>query len=143
MKINKLFWKGVFVLSGIVSANTQAQCPAISCPGNISVNNTPGSCGAVVTYNTPVGTNPCGGLITQTFNYTGAQQTFTVPAGITSIHVNMYGAKGGDGQNAGTGGSGGRVQADYPVTPGQTIYVFVGGAGANCAVCATGGFNGG
>jgi hypothetical protein len=33
--------------------------PVISCPANISVNNNPGICGAVVTYATPVGTDVC------------------------------------------------------------------------------------
>ncbi|HYC39247.1 MAG TPA: HYR domain-containing protein, partial [Chitinophagaceae bacterium] len=41
-------------------------CPttASSCPSNITVNNTPGQCGAVVTYNTPVGSDNCPGATT-------------------------------------------------------------------------------
>lgn len=70
----------------------------------------------------------------QTFSYTGAMQTFVVPAGITSIRFDVKGAQGASaiyGQ-PGTkpddlGGKGGRVTAEYPVTPGQTIYIFVGG----------------
>lgn len=38
--------------------------PAISCPANITVNNTPGTCGATVTYTSPVGTDNCSGATT-------------------------------------------------------------------------------
>jgi len=72
----------------------------------------------------------------QTFNYTGAQQTFTVPAGVTTISVD---ARGGQGYGCSTCGYGGRVQCNYSVTPGQTLYVYVGGMGTE----TTGGFNGG
>ena len=41
---------------------------------------------------------------------------------------------------AGTGGRGGRVQTTLSVTPGQTLYLYVGGAGTGCN---TGGWNGG
>ncbi|MBK8143748.1 MAG: hypothetical protein IPK62_01490 [Bacteroidetes bacterium] len=84
-----------------------------------------------------------GAPITQTFNYTGAVQTFTVPAGVTSITVDVSGAKGGNGVNLSVGGNGGRVQGTIAVTPGQVLNINVGGMGANCTVCATGGFNGG
>ena len=39
------------------------------------------------------------------YRYTGGVQTYTVPAGVTSISVDAYGASG-----TGTGGLGGRVQ---------------------------------
>ena len=38
--------------------------PAISCPTNITVNNTPGTCGATVTYTSPVGADNCSGATT-------------------------------------------------------------------------------
>ncbi len=80
---------------------------------------------------------------TQSFIYTGASQTWTVPAGVTSINVDVIGAKGGDGVNASVGGNGGRVQGTIAVTPGSVLTINVGGAGFNCATCANGGFNGG
>ena len=52
-------------------------------------------------------------------------------------------AKGGNGVNLSVGGNGGRVQGTIAVTPGQVLNINVGGMGANCTVCATGGFNGG
>jgi hypothetical protein len=74
----------------------------------------------------------------QTFNFTGAQQTWTVPAGVTSINVDVQGAQGGA-TAWGNAGLGGRTQATVPVSPGSTIYINVGGQG-NTSV---GGFNGG
>ena len=48
----------------------------------------------------------------QTFSYTGAQQTFTVPSGVSTITIQAYGAQGGNslgvvGGLGGTGGNGG------------------------------------
>ncbi|RYD93554.1 MAG: hypothetical protein EOP54_18985, partial [Sphingobacteriales bacterium] len=81
---------------------------------------------------------------THTFGYTGTMQTFVVPAGVTSIKIDAKGAQGGSAiyNQPGTkpddiGGKGGRVTAEYPVTAGQTINIFVGGLGYN------GGGNGG
>lgn len=74
------------------------------------------------------------------FSYTGAAEEFTVPAGVTSISIDARGAAGGTGRVGGAGGLGGRVQATLSVTPGDTLYVYVGGAGALETV---GGFNGG
>jgi hypothetical protein len=82
----------------------------------------------------------------KTFTYTGAAQTFVVPAGVTSIHVVAVGGKGGTGAgNSAPGGFGGVVAADVAVTPGQLLYVNVGGNGldATGAAGAGGGFNGG
>lgn len=67
---------------------------------------------------------------TVTFYYTGNYQSYTIPAGVTTIGVSAYGASGG----GGSGGLGGNVQCTVYVNPGQTYYVFVG---------ASGGWNGG
>jgi len=58
-----------------------------------------------------------------TFSFTGAEQTYTVPAGITSIAVDAAGAAGE------LGGKGARVRADLAVSPGQTLYVEIGASG--------------
>jgi hypothetical protein len=78
---------------------------------------------------------------TTTFSPTGAEQQYTVPAGVYSIHALATGGAGGAGQRAG-GGRGATVEADLPVTPGQVLYVLVGGNGAS-GRGAVGGFNGG
>jgi hypothetical protein len=77
----------------------------------------------------------------RTFYYTGAEQSFKVPAGVTSINVDAHGAAGtGHLQGyIGRPGHGGHLTATIPVQPGQTLDVFVGGKGSG----ETGGFNGG
>lgn len=64
----------------------------------------------------------------QTFNFTGSAQTFVVPACVTSLQVDVRGAQGGQGSSGnGAGGLGGRVQTTMTVTPGETLFVYVGG----------------
>lgn len=64
-------------------------------------------------------------LISETFNYTGADQTWVVPTGVKTIWVDAYGAQGGN--DAYQGGLGGEVKVLLTVTPGETLYVMVGG----------------
>lgn len=71
----------------------------------------------------------CNSAYGQTYNYTGTEQTYVVPAGVTQINVQTWGAQGvaGAGAGGGTGGFGGYAIGDIDVTPGQTIYIYVGG----------------
>jgi hypothetical protein len=69
-----------------------------------------------------------------TYSFTGAMQSFTVPACVSSVTLDARGSKGGDCvyNQPGTrpddvGGPGGRVVAVYSVTPGQVLNIFVGG----------------
>ena len=122
--------------------------PVITCPADVVVNNDPGVCGTTVTYADPVMTDNCGvnSVGSQTFNYTGAMQTFIVPAGVTSIDVDVYGGAGGTSYNGGIGGAGGRVQSTLVVVPGQTLNLYVGGVGQNgnnTGGPVLGGYNGG
>jgi VCBS repeat-containing protein len=57
--------------------------PQISCPGNNTVNNTPGICGAVYTYTTPVGTDNCPGA--NTVRTAGLASGATFPIGPTTV----------------------------------------------------------
>ena len=68
------------------------------------------------------------------FVYTGAVQSFTIPAGVTSITIDIAGASGGDGSNTYTGGLGARVQGTIAVNPGDVLDIYVGGQGANSTV---------
>jgi len=77
------------------------------------------------------------GLTTVTYNFTGASQSFTVPAGVTSVSVDAQGAAGGGGP--GSPGLGGEATATITVNPGDVIQVMVGGQGQ----VGSGGFNGG
>jgi hypothetical protein len=97
-----------------------------------------------------VSANPapvCSGAnCTITFTHTGEYYTWTVPSGVTSITTDVRGAQGGGQPNGTQRGKGGRVQATLSVTPGATLYIYVGGSGTNSAggsVLAAGGWNGG
>jgi hypothetical protein len=78
----------------------------------------------------------------RTFYYTGGKQTFDVPIGVTQVTIVAKGAAGSNGgpdsqYSAGNGGGAGYTQATIPVTPGESLAIFVGGSGMR------GGFNGG
>ena len=83
-----------------------------------------------------------------TFSYTGAMETYVVPAGVTELSIDCIGASGGT-SNFGlpdfVPGDGGRVETILTVTPGATLYIYVGGEGTAAAtsVPGVGGFNGG
>ena len=67
---------------------------------------------------------------TATFSYTGADQTWTVPSGITKITVTVRGASGGNVSTA-TGGAGATVSTTVSVTPGDTLRLVVGAKGGD------------
>jgi hypothetical protein len=80
------------------------------------------------------------------FSSTGEEQTFRVPAGVTSIHVVATGASGGAGTgNTRAPGFGVTATGDLLVSPLQLLFIEVGGKGgaANGATGGAGGFNGG
>ena len=82
---------------------------------------------------------------TTTFNYTGTVQTYTVPAGVSAITVDVQGAMGGGvncayGNYQSIGGCGGRVQATVAVTPGHVLNITVGQKPGNTG---GGGYGGG
>jgi hypothetical protein len=79
------------------------------------------------------------------FRYTGGEQSFVVPSGISGVSVVAVGGAGGDGESGGVpGGLGGTARASLSLTPGVTLYVEVGGAGqSGFDGGGAGGFNGG
>ena len=84
---------------------------------------------------------------TKTFNYTGAVQTFTVPAN-GYYTLTCYGAQGGT-FTSNHGGYGGTSQLTYQLTQGDVLYLYVGGQGGSIAESkglpdgGNGGWNGG
>ena len=67
-------------------------------------------------------------------SYTGANQTFTVPSGLSTLTFKAWGAGGGSGGDGNAnGGGGGFVQEDISVTAGETLNVKVGGGGQRIA----------
>jgi hypothetical protein len=92
----------------------------------------------------PCGTNgvltTLGSTATCTYTLTG-EDTFTVPAGVSSLHIVAIGGKGGDGgsgdnlqfgwvsQPGGVGGAGALITADIPATSGTIRYIEVAASG--------------
>jgi hypothetical protein len=82
-----------------------------------------------------------------TFGFTGTEQCYVVPSGVSDAGVVAVGAPGTGGYTNGTGvvptaglgADGAQVSGDIAVTPGEVLYVEVGGTGG----FFTGGFNGG
>ena len=71
------------------------------------------------------------------FSSTGADQTFTVPAGVTRVEVKLWGAGGGSysaGPPGGPGGAGAFVRANLAVTPGEVLTVIAGAASPDDAI---------
>ncbi len=128
--------------------------PIINCVAGINMFNDPGQCGAVVSFPDPVVTDNCSDLGSgpggsMTFSYTGAPETWVVPTGVTEVTVTALGAEGGNNiitniPNLQQPGKGGQVSGTLAVTPGETLYIYVGGEGGDYNNGGgQGGFNGG
>jgi hypothetical protein len=84
-------------------------------------------------------------IIRDTLFFTGGEQNYTIPCGVTSVIIDAFGGKGANGTNGGNnsiggvGGLGGHAQGVLSVTSGQSLTVVVGGQ----ATGVTGGYNGG
>ena len=70
---------------------------------------------------------------TQSFSYTGSAQTWTVPSGVSSVTVKIWGAGGGgpksNDSGSRTGGAGGYATATIDVSSYSSLSVFVGKGG--------------
>jgi len=86
---------------------------------------------------------------TESFSYTGSEQTYDVPSGVSEVTVRCWGAGGGSGHNYNAsdepGGTGGYAESKVSVSGGETLYVYVGGQGGNGGngSVGSGGWNGG
>jgi hypothetical protein len=79
-------------------------------------------------------------VVPNTYNFTfkGEIQTFIVPNRVTSIQVNAIGGKGGTGARGQVGGAGANITTSLNVTPGQVLYIVVGGFPGQSATAAYG-----
>jgi len=100
---------------------------------------------SVIVSNCPPGFNQ-----PQTFSFTGAAQTYTVPACVSGIRIECWGASGGGPQTGGNqqAGRGGYTSGILAVTPGEVLHIYVGGQGqyqsnVGSNPTALGGWNGG
>jgi len=87
-----------------------------------------------------------GNDVTHTFNYTGSVQTFTIPSGVTSVSIEVWGGQGAS--TSYSGGMGGYAKGELAVTPGEVLNLYVGGQGGvylvgGQASWTAGGWNGG
>lgn len=80
------------------------------------------------------------------FAYTGSTQTFIVPAGVTSITIEAYGAQGGTApgpsSNNVKGGNGAYMKGTFAVNPSDVLTILVGGQGEPYSNCGGGGGGG-
>ncbi len=107
------------LLAGLVLAWAASAGPALAADG-------PPSCSA--------------GTCAVSFITPGTGQSFTVPPGVTSLSVTLYGGVGGGAIGGITGGDGAQVTASLTVSPGSTLGVDAGGAAGSLG---QGGVNGG
>jgi hypothetical protein len=95
---------------------------------------------------------PLSGQISAIPTYTAAKdisfangiETFVVPAGVTTLKVEAWGGSGAASPTypgVGAAGKGGKTEANLAVTPGETLNLFVGGAGTGATTNV--GYNGG
>jgi hypothetical protein len=101
-------------------------------------------CGGLSPATAPSGAFDAVHVRSKIFKYTGHEARFVVPRGVTTLNVRVRGARGAGWPVYYTNfpalyGRGGRVDAEIPVKPGETLYVNVGGYGGY----GVGGFNGG
>ena len=74
------------------------------------------------------------------FTYTGADQSFTVPSGVTSLTIKVWGAGGtGPANESGNGGSGGFSQGTLAVSSGNVLKIVVGQGGTSVGSATYGG----
>lgn len=159
------------LLGGFLTAIffSQAQCPQITCPGDITVTADQGSCDAVVTFTAPQGIDPCatgdvtftncgisgqfgptqndvntaysgGPLDNQVTVNTQGIQEWTVPYS-GSYTIEIAGASGGDATWSGTvpGGLGATMIGEFNLTAGDVLQILVGQQGESDASGGGGG----
>jgi hypothetical protein len=79
----------------------------------------------------------------QTITYSGSSQTWVIPAGVTSVDIEAWGAQGGADYAGNAGGLGSRMKGTFAVTPGESIGIVTGGQGTNYGGNTSGGGGGG
>ena len=105
----------------------------IGAPGALAAS----PCGASGQFSQSRATATC------TYTAAGAEDTFTVPAGVGSLSVTAIGAPGAGSVPGNSGGLGAKVSnAALPVTPGAALWVDVGGSGAVGCALSGGAFDG-
>ena len=79
----------------LLSSFSFGQCISVDCQSNVTLYTEAANCGVSYNYVTPVFTNICNASGSETFVFTGTAQQYTVPAGVTTITIETWGAQGG------------------------------------------------
>jgi len=69
------------------------------------------------------------GQVLVSFGFTGGEQTWVVPSGINSIHIEAAGGGGGGGAGKTGSGGGGATSIFYRLGSGDTLWMVAGGGG--------------
>lgn len=139
----------IALFTAIAVAVTVALCMNNERP--ISTNDASGNVSASTTHTDITGDYSAPGKLKAgdiiNYSYSGAIKSIKLPAGTFTLDV--WGAQGGKGYSAyDIAGKGGHTTATYKITVATTIYIVVGGAGANAVSTSgskttAGGYNGG
>ena len=130
--------KKITYLLLLISGSSYSQCLTTTPIVDTIIYAESNQCGAVFNYTSPTFQNSCPAIIRDTFYFTGTPQQFTIPAGTSNVTIETWGAQGGANWSNNTN-YGGYNKADFPVSPGNVLNIFVGGK----ATSTIGGYNGG
>lgn len=110
----------------------------LQAPPGLTCDVTSGAKGTIGTADVTDVVVSCSG--SQTFPYTGAVASYTVPAGVTEVTIEAWGAQGNRNAQGVLGGAGGYATGKLAVTGGDVLKIRVGGGDTQTTA---GGFNGG
>lgn len=133
------YWGGAFMHGNCVMAGGLGGSGYIGgvTDGSMTTGTNSGNGYATISYNAK---ELCQySVVEKYFNYTGSGQTFTAPADGEYL-LEVAGAQGGKEKDT-VGGLGGSSSGKVTLKKGQTIYIYVGGAGSSNDT--NGGYNGG
>lgn len=145
--MNSLFRLLSIIPLTLLVFTVHAQCPVIECGEDITLYLPADNCSVAYHFDAPIVTDQCYG--SANFHYTGETQIYVVPAGVTEVKVNAWGASGGHGSgpqnHLNMGGKGALASGVIAVNEGDTLYINIGGKGQNAQLAgsAGGGWNGG
>lgn len=129
-------------LGEVHSFGTDVGGVSLDASGNIIVSDYGSKSTHLYTPRLPLFQPPFAPPVSTIFSYTGAKQTYTVPANTFFLQIDACGGEGGQGGAGYVGNApGGYIQSRIPVTPGSTLHIYVGGSGNTGST--TGGYNGG
>src|ERR1044072_1890778 len=115
----------VLLLFPLVVVNAQS-CFTVACNNDTTVYADALTCTPIVSFTAPTGIYICA-TTPDTFFFTGTIDTFTVPAGVDSVRIEVRGAEGGyNTSSVFPAGLGAVLSGTFTVTPGSKLRVLAG-----------------